>query len=182
RLLSQSRNMVAKLLHVKASEIIFTSGGTEGNNLAIKGTAYQYCSRGKHMITSCIEHPSVLFAFQQLEQQGFELTYLPVNREGVVCIESVQKSIRPDTILVSIQHVNNEVGSIQPIQEIGKLLKEYPKVLFHVDNVQGIGKVPLSLQYIDLCTISGHKFHSVKGTGLLYIKEGITIEPLFSGV
>lgn len=181
RLLTQSRSAVSKLLGVKPHEIIFTSGGTEGNNLAIKGTALKHFSRGKHIITSSIEHASVLATCRQLEEFGFEVTYLPVNQSGVVSLADLEKALRPDTILVSLIHVNNEVGSVQPIEEIGKVLKDYPKVQFHVDYVQGIGKVPLSLEYVDLCTISGHKFHSVKGTGLLYKREGVTIAPILTG-
>ncbi len=181
RLLTQSRAAAGKLLGVRANEIIFTSGGTEGNNIAIKGTALQHCSRGKHIITSSIEHSSVLASCKQLEEHGFEVTYLPVDQNGVVSIADLESALRPDTILVSLIHVNNEVGSIQPVEEVGKLLKRYPKVQFHVDHVQGVGKAPLSFEYIDLCTISGHKFHSVKGTGLLYVREGISIAPILTG-
>ncbi|MFD3445298.1 cysteine desulfurase family protein [Microbacteriaceae bacterium 4G12] len=183
RLLAQSRSIVAGLLHVKPSEIIFTSGGTEGNNLAIKGTAMKHRTRGRHVITTNIEHASVFEAYKQLEKLGFDVTYLPVNEQGIVSIEELQRAIREDTILVSMIHVNNETGVIQPVEEAGKLLKQYPKIVFHVDDVQGIGKVPLSFydMGVDLCTMSGHKFHSVKGTGILYIREGVTLEPLLSG-
>jgi cysteine desulfurase len=181
RLLTQSRAVVANLLHVKQSEIVFTSGGTEGNNLAIKGIAMKHRNRGKHIITSQGEHPSVLEACKQLEQIGFDVTYLPLNEQGVITIQSLKEALRDDTILVSLLHVNNEIGSIQPIREMGQLLRNYPKVFFHVDHVQGIGKVPISLQDVDLCTISGHKFHSVKGTGVLYIRNGVKLDSLLSG-
>lgn len=183
RLLTQSRTIAAQLLRVKPSEIIFTSGGTEGNNLAIKGIAMKNRSRGKHIITTNIEHASVFEAYKQLEELGFDVTYLPVNEHGVVRIEDVKRALRDDTILISMIHVNNETGAIQPVIEIGELLTNYPKVRFHVDNVQGIGKVPLDLHasHIDLCTMSGHKFHSVKGTGLLYVREGVRLDPIFSG-
>ncbi|MGG2064041.1 cysteine desulfurase family protein [Bacillus sp. S14(2024)] len=183
RLLTQSRAIAAQLLRVKPSEIIFTSGGTEGNNLAIKGIAMRNRSRGKHMITTNIEHASVSEAYKQLENLGFDVTYLPVNKNGVVSVEDVKRALREDTILVSMIHVNNETGAIQPVGEIGKLLADYPKVRFHVDHVQGIGKVPLDLyeNHIDLCTISGHKFHSVKGTGLLYVRDGVRLDPVLSG-
>ncbi|MGG2095097.1 cysteine desulfurase family protein [Bacillus sp. S13(2024)] len=183
RLLTQSRAIAAQLLRVKPSEIIFTSGGTEGNNLAIKGIAMRNRSRGKHMITTNIEHASVSEAYKQLENLGFDVTYLPVNKNGVVSVEDVKRALREDTILVSMIHVNNETGAIQPVGEIGKLLANYPKVRFHVDHVQGIGKVPLDLyeNHIDLCTISGHKFHSVKGTGLLYVRDGVRLDPVLSG-
>lgn len=183
RLLTQSRTIAAQLLRVKPSEIVFTSGGTEGNNLAIKGIAMRNRSRGKHMITTNIEHASVFEAYKQLENLGFDVTYLPVNENGVVSVEDVKRALRDDTILVSMIHVNNETGAIQPVSEVGKLLANYPKVRFHVDHVQGIGKVPLDLyeSHIDLCTISGHKFHSVKGTGLLYIRDGVRLDPVLSG-
>jgi cysteine desulfurase len=183
QLLTKARTQIAELLRIKSQEVFFTSGGTESNNLAIKGAAIMYKGRGKHLITTSIEHPSVKHAMEQLEQNGFEVTYLQVDKSGRVSVEDVRKAIRHDTILISIIHVNNEVGTIQPIQSIGEMLKEYPKVLFHVDHVQGIGKVPLSLKesLVDLCSFSGHKFHGLKGTGMLFIKEGIKLAPLFSG-
>jgi cysteine desulfurase len=183
KLLTQAREQVAGLLGVKATEIIFTSGGSESNNLAIKGIAENYRNRGKHIITSSVEHPSVKNPYEQLKKQGYEVTYLPVNQDGRVELEQVKKAIREDTILVSIMHVNNEVGTIQPINDIGKLLKDYPKIHFHVDGVQGYGKVELSLHdaHIDLYSLSGHKFHGLKGTGLLYAREGITLSPLIAG-
>ncbi|MBD1380135.1 cysteine desulfurase family protein [Metabacillus arenae] len=183
-LLAAARQQLSKLIHVKENEVIFTAGGTEGNNLAIKGAALAFQERGKHVITTEIEHPSVLEAFQQLKEWfGFEITYLPVNQYGYVMAEALKKVIREDTTLVSVMHVNNEVGTIQPIKEIGQLLQAYPKILFHVDAVQSIGKVPLLLKenQIDLCTFSGHKFHGLKGTGFLYVRQGVKIVPLFSG-
>lgn len=183
KLLDQGREQIAKLLKVQKKEIIFTSGGTEGNNLAIKGTALQHQSRGKHLITTKIEHASNYEAYSQLEQLGFEVTYLEVDKSGIISVEQLVKSIRNDTILVSLIHVNNEIGSIQPIKEVGELLKKYPKVYFHVDHVQGISKVPLSFQqcHIDLCTISGHKFHGPKGTGVLFVRSGVKLFPLLTG-
>ncbi|MFF2449283.1 cysteine desulfurase family protein [Neobacillus sp. NPDC058068] len=183
KLLSQARDQVAKLLAVKPSEIYFTSGGTEGNNLAIKGAALLNKNRGRHLITSSVEHPSVRAAMEQLEQEGFEITYLPVDETGRISAADVEKAIRKETILISIMHVNNEVGTVQPIEEVGKILKNYPTILFHVDAVQSIGKVPLSLteNRVDFCSISGHKFHGLKGTGALYIREGARLAPLFSG-
>jgi cysteine desulfurase len=183
KLLTQSREQVAKLLGSKPGEIFFTSGGTESNNLAIKGAAFQHRNRGRHIITSKIEHPSVRDAAAQLELEGFEVTYLPVDQSGRVSLSAVKQAIRKDTILISIMHVNNEVGSIQPIEEIGELLQDYPTIIYHVDAVQGVGKIPLSLSKsrIDLCSISAHKFHGLKGTGVLYIREGMKLTPLFSG-
>lgn len=183
RLVERARQQIGDYLGVKPHEIVFTSGGTEGNNLAIKGTAFQYKQRGKHIITTEIEHPSSLEAFRFLETLGFNVTYLPVDERGLVSIQDVKQALREDTILVSIIHVNNEIGSIQPIEEIGALLKTERKVIYHVDHVQGVTKVPLALHEanVDLCTISGHKIHGLKGTGLLYIREGLKLTPLFHG-
>ncbi len=183
RLLSKARLQIADLLSVQSSEIIFTSGGTEGNNLAIKGTAMMHRSRGNHLITTEMEHPSIYEAYKQLEGLGFEVTYLSPDENGFISVEKVADALREDTILVSIIHVNNETGAIQPISEIGQFLKKYPKIFFHVDAVQGIGKVPLHLKQseIDLLTVSGHKFHSVKGTGFLYVREGVTLSSMMTG-
>ncbi|MCM3587893.1 cysteine desulfurase [Mesobacillus maritimus] len=183
KLLSQAHSQIAKLLGVKTNEIVFTSGGTEGNNLAIKGIAMEHRKRGKHIITTEVEHDSVRNSFKQLEELGFDVTYIPVDAEGRVNSLDVEQAIRFDTILVSVIHINNEVGTIQPIREIGRLLKDYPKIYFHVDHVQGVGKLPLNFYEcgIDLCTISGHKFHGLKGTGALFIRDGIKISSLLSG-
>jgi cysteine desulfurase len=183
KLLSQARTQVANLITVKPSEIYFTSGGTESNNLAIKGAALLNKNKGRHLILSSVEHPSVRGAMEQLKQHGFEITYLPVDPNGRVRLEDIRASIRKDTILLSVMQVNNEVGTIQPIKEIGELLKQYPTVLFHVDAVQAIGKIPLNLNEnrVDLCSISAHKFHGLKGTGALFIREGVKLDPLFSG-
>lgn len=182
-LLAHARKQIGELLQVNPSEVYFTSGGTESNNLAIKGTALMYRNRGKHIITSAVEHASVREAYQQLEELGFRITVIPVDEEGRVSVSEIEGAICHDTILVSIMHVNNEVGTIQPIEEIGEMLKGYSKILFHVDFVQGVGKVALDIQkhHIDLCSISAHKFHGLKGTGLLVVREGVQISPLFSG-
>ncbi|MFE8697026.1 cysteine desulfurase family protein [Cytobacillus sp. FJAT-53684] len=183
KLLLQAREQMAKLLKVQSNEIYFTSGGTESNNIAIKGTALMYRNRGRHIITTKIEHPSIKESMEQLRSLGFQITYIPVDDRGIVSVSEIEKAITDETILVSVMHVNNETGSVQPIKEIGQLLKRYSKVLFHVDHVQGIGKVPLHFyeSNIDLCTISGHKFHGLKGTGALFIRHGVKISPLFSG-
>jgi cysteine desulfurase len=183
KLLTQAREQVAKLLTVEPNEIYFTSGGTESNNIAIKGAALLNKKRGRHLITTSVEHASVRAVMEQLEQNGFDITYLPVNHQGRVSVEEVEKAIRKDTILISIMHVNNEVGTIQPIKEVGEMLKKYPTILFHVDAVQGVGKVPLAIHQnrIDLCSFSAHKFHGLKGTGALFIREGAKLAPLFSG-
>jgi cysteine desulfurase len=182
-LINQARNQMAQLLNIKPREIYFTSGGTESNNLAIKGTAMMYKKRGNHIISTAIEHPSIKESLEQLKAEGFEITYLSVDSDGRINIDDLIKSIREETILVSMIHVNNEVGSIQPIKEVGTLLKKYPKVLFHVDHVQGVTKVPLDFHEcgIDLCSISAHKFHGLKGNGLLFIREAIRISPLITG-
>lgn len=179
----KARQQAANLLHVNESEIIFTSGGTEGNNIAIKGIAFEHQARGKHIITTEIEHASVFNTCQSLEAHGFEVTYLPVNEDGVISVRQLEDSIRDDTILISVMHVNNETGAIQPIEEIGQIAKKYPKLFFHVDAVQSLGKVPLNLTeaQIDLCTYSGHKIHGLKGTGIIYVKDGISLFPLFHG-
>lgn len=179
----KAREQAAELLNIRPSEVVFTSGGTEGNNLAIKGIALQFQARGKHIITTEVEHASVYETCKALESLGFEVTYLPVNEQGKVRPEDVEDAIRPETILVSIMQVNNETGAVQPVEAIGEKLAQHPKLFFHVDAVQGMGKVPLSLpeSQIDLCTFSGHKIHGLKGTGLLYIKQGTSLFPLFHG-
>lgn len=183
KFVSQARRQIASLLDVKDSEIFFTSGGTESNNLAIKGVARQFQNRGKHIITTGIEHPSVTHVCEYLKREGFDITYLPVDRDGRIRLDDLERAIQKDTILVSVIHVNNEVGVIQPVEEIGELLKNYPKILFHVDYVQGAGKVPLDFHrsHIDLASISAHKFHGLKGTGVLYIRDGLKLTPIFHG-
>jgi cysteine desulfurase len=183
RLLQQARETAASLLKVKPSEVLFVSGGTESTNLAIKGHALRYQHRGKHLITTPIEHACVWEAFHQLEEIGFEVTYLPVDPEGRVALADLQSAVRPDTILVSIMHLNNEVGSVQPISEIGRWLRNHPKVQFHVDAIQSFGKVQLDIEGwgIDYLSLSAHKFHGPKGAGILFKREGLELQPLFSG-
>lgn len=183
QLLMMARKQVGAGLEVGEDEIVFTSGGTEGNNLAIKGIALQHQARGKHIITTQIEHSSVKEACSSLEQLGFEITYLNVDELGRICLKELQDKIREDTILVSVIHVNSEIGVVQNITEIGELLQNYPKLYFHVDHVQGFGKVALDLKKaaVDLCTVSGHKIHGLKGTGALYIRSGIRLFSLFHG-
>ncbi|MBS4216828.1 cysteine desulfurase [Bacillus sp. FJAT-49711] len=182
-LISKAREQIASLVGAKTSEIIFTSGGTEGNNLAIKGAALKYRNRGNHIITTSIEHPSVLEPCRQLEQIGFKVTYLPVNSDGTVSVEDIEAAITDHTILVSTIHVNNEIGSIQPVKEIGKMLSRYSKVIYHIDHVQGAGKIPINLyeSNVDLCTFSAHKFHGLKGSGFLYKRQGILLDPQVTG-
>lgn len=182
-LLQQSRKQVAQLLQVLPDEIFFTSGGTEGDNWVIKGTAMEKKAYGKHIITSSVEHPAVARSMQQLERLGFEVTYLPVNARGVVSPADVKETLREDTILVSLMAVNNEVGAIQPIQAVGDLLAEYPTIHYHVDAVQAVLEfVPMVIHpRIDFLVLSAHKFHGPKGVGILYHKKGRRMEPLFTG-
>ncbi|WP_059171411.1 cysteine desulfurase family protein [Bacillus sp. FJAT-27445] len=183
RLLSQARAQIAGLLGADADEIIFTSGGTESNNLAIKGAAYGYRNRGGHLITSAAEHASVRESMLQLERNGFSVTVIGLDNEGRVDPEEIRKALTDETILVSIMHVNNEVGTIQPIIEIGEILRSFPKALFHIDGVQGAGKIPLNLRKagVDLYSFSAHKFHGLKGSGGLFVRSGIKLEPILSG-
>ncbi|AEH51478.1 cysteine desulfurase family protein [Pseudothermotoga thermarum] len=183
KIVLDAREKIAKALQVKPSEIYFTSGGTESNNLAIKGVAYAKRKQGNHLITSQIEHPSVLEVFKQLENEGFKVTYIPVDKEGHVDLEQLEKSITPETILVSIMYVNNEVGSIQPMEEIVKIVSRHENITLHVDAVQAFGKIPLlpSLKGIDLLSISAHKIYGPKGIGALFIREKTKIVPLFNG-
>ncbi|PYZ93768.1 cysteine desulfurase NifS [Salipaludibacillus keqinensis] len=183
QLLNHARKKVASILAVEAKEIFFTSGGTEGNNLAIKGTARQLQKRGKHIITTSLEHSSTHDAMAELENDGFSITYLTPDMNGQVSAEQIENAITSETILVSMIHVSNELGSKQPVEETGAILRKYPKIVFHVDHVQGITKVPLSIKdaSIDLCTISAHKFHGLKGNGVLYVRQGLKLSPLFSG-
>lgn len=182
-LLDASRKQIATMLGVLSEEIIFTSGGSEGNNLAIKGLAYSYKNRGNHIITSRIEHPSVRIVIEELESNGFRVTYLQVNKNGVIDLEELKAALTKETILISIMGVNNEVGSIQPLQEIGETIANREHTFFHVDFVQGIGKVPLEIgqMAIDLLTFSGHKFHALRGTGVLFKKKNVHLHPEILG-
>lgn len=182
--LKNTRKIIADSLKVDIGEIYFTSGGTEGNNIAIIGTALANQRAGKHLITTKVEHASVSEAFYYLESIGFEVTYLSVDSKGVISLEKLSKAIREDTILVSVMCVNNEIGTIEPVQEIAKIIKEKnPKTLFHVDAVQAYGKMHLYPKRwkIDLMTISGHKIHAPKGTGALFIRQKVKVKPLVYG-
>lgn len=183
-LLEQSRAQIAELLGCQKEEIFFTSGGTEGDNWAIKGTALEKGIYGKHLITTQVEHPAVLNSMKQLEKLGFEVTYLPVDENGRVSVLNLKQALRKDTILVSVMAVNNEVGTIQPLKEIARVLADHPKVHFHVDAVQAVGKGLTDLimdERVDLVTFSGHKFHAPRGVGFLYKKAGRKLAPLLSG-
>ena len=180
--IENSRNQVASAIGAKKSEIYFTSGGTESDNLAIKGVAKKYKNKGKHIITSKIEHHAVINACKRLEKEGFEVSYLSVDKNGKVLIEELKNTIREDTILISIMMANNEIGTIQPIKEIGKIAKERG-IIFHTDAVQAIGSLPIDVEEleVDLLSISAHKFYGPKGIGALYIRKGTSIEELLDG-
>lgn len=184
RILEASRKQIAELLGVKSSEILFTSGGTESDNWVIKGVAFEKERYGKHIIVSDIEHPAVKESAKWLNQHGFEVSYAPVTADGFVDIDQLATLLRPDTILVSIMAVNNEIGSIQPIKAISDLLANKPAITFHVDAVQAIGKIPTKdylTERVDFASFSGHKFHSVRGVGFIYRKEGKKLQPLLTG-
>ncbi len=177
-----ARNQIAKILNRTESEIIFTSGASESNNLAIKGTCLKYKNRGNHIITTKVEHPSVLNVFKQMHDlYNFDVTYLDVNKDGVVELDTLKKAIKEDTILVSIMSVNNEVGSINDIASIGKYLKQFPKIIFHSDATQAIGKINIDFSDVDLLTMSAHKLNGFKGSGLLLRKRNIDLVPLIDG-
>ncbi|MCG2795934.1 MAG: cysteine desulfurase, partial [Actinomycetia bacterium] len=182
RVLEESRERVATCIGAESEEMIFTSGGTEGDNLAIRGTAYALKEKGRHIITTAIEHPAVLNCCGALEEEGFEVTYLPVDLECRVHPQWVLEAIRPETILVTVMFANNETGSIQPIAEIGKIARQRG-VLFHTDAVQAAGKVPVDVEElgVDLLSMSAHKIYGPKGIGGLYVRKGISLHPLTYG-
>ena len=181
-MLDDARAQVARLIHAETSEIVFLSGGTEADNLAIRGIAESQKSRGRHIITSKIEHHAVLHTCRDLEKQGYEVSWLGVSSGGLVDPEDVRRAIRPDTILISIMHANNEIGTIQPIEEIGRIALA-ADIYFHSDGVQSTGKIPVDVKKlnVDLYSISAHKIHGPKGVGALFIKKGTPVKPLLTG-
>ena len=179
-----ARETIAKCLKVQEKEILFTSGGTESDNIALIGTALANARAGRHIITTRIEHPAVLQTCAYLEEQGFTVTYLPVDENGIIALEDLQRAMTPQTILVSIMHTNNEIGSLQPIAQAGELIKRMnPTTIFHVDAVQGFGKFRIypKKMNIDLLSVSAHKIHGPKGVGFLYINEKVKIRPIIFG-
>lgn len=182
--IKKAKEQIAKTLKCKESEILFTSGGTESDNMAIIGGAMANKRIGNHIITTGIEHPAILETCAYMEKQGYDVTYLPVHKDGRVRIEDLKMALRKDTVIVSIMHVNNEIGSVMPLEEIGKVVKENnPSTLFHVDSVQGYGKFKINPKKmnIDLMSISGHKIHGPKGIGVLYIADKTKISPIIFG-
>jgi cysteine desulfurase len=180
--LEDARARVAKCLNAEPAEIYFTSCGSESDNWAIKGTALRHAAKGKHIITTAIEHHAVLHSCEALAKQGYEITYLPVDEYGLVDPEDVRKAIRPDTILVTVMMANNEIGTVEPIEEIAKICRE-KKVLFHTDAVQAGGSIPVDVKAlgVDMLSLSGHKLHAPKGVGLLYIRKGTQISNFMDG-
>ncbi len=174
-LLEKSREQITKLLGSDKLEVIFTSGGTEANNIAILGFAHALSNRGKHIITTKIEHSSVLKSIQSLEKQGFEVDYLSVDEQGLISLTELIKLLRKDTILVSIMHVNNEIGTIQPLEKCAEIIKKNSRAIFHSDTVQSFGKLPVHLTELgpDVISISAHKIHGIKGSGVLVMKKGV---------
>ena len=177
-----ARSQVASLLHCNPSELVFTSGGTESNNYALKGAAFAHRNRGNHIITTQIEHPAVLEVCRYLASNGFEISYIPVDECGIVRVADVKKALTSKTILISVMHANNEVGSIQPIEEIARIARER-NILIHTDAAQSVGKIETDVRHlgIDLLSIAGHKVYAPKGIGALYIREGTILEPLLHG-
>ena len=178
----QDRETIGEILHTDAGNIYFTAGGSESDNWALRGIAEACSDRGRHIITTAIEHHAVLHTCQYLEKQGFEVTYLPVDEEGKISLEELRRAIREDTILISVMFANNEIGTIEPIRQIGEIAHERG-VLFHTDAVQAFGQVPIDVEemQIDLLSASGHKFGGPKGVGFLYIRKGVKIRPLIYG-
>ncbi len=185
KLVEEARRRIASFFTDREDEIYFTSGGTEANNLAVKGAALRNRNRGNHLITSQVEHPSVLNCFRYLEQEeGFSVDYLPVDNRGFVDPEQVKKLVKKETIMVSIMHVNNEIGTVQPLEEVGPLVKDAnPSILFHVDAVQSFARMALDINswQADLVSCSGHKIHGPRGAGCLWAKKGTLLQPLFHG-
>ena len=177
-----ARKTIADSLGAKPEEIYFTAGGSESDNWALKATAEAYASKGKHIITSKIEHHAILHTCEYLEKRGFEITYLDVDENGVVKLDELEKAIRPDTILISVMFANNEIGTIQPIEEIGAIAKEHG-ILFHTDAVQAFGQLPINVDvcHIDMLSASGHKLNGPKGIGFLYIRKGVKIRSFVHG-
>lgn len=183
QLLNRARSQIASLLGTDDSKVIFTSGGTESNHFSITGIAKSMRHRGRHILTSKIEHPSVIETMKQLEKEGFEIEYLDVNEEGLVTLETLELALRKDTILISLMHINNEIGSIQPISLLAKFVKKTSRAIFHVDAIQSFGKYPVTFQAlgVDILSISGHKLNGLKGTGIVAWHSELVFQPVLVG-
>lgn len=182
KLMEKSRANIAQLFHVRSDEIFFTSCASESNNYATKAFAWANQNRGKHLITTCVEHSSIANAMKQLEEHfGFEVTYLPVNEDGVVEFQDLKQALRKDTILVSMMMVNNETGAINPVKECADHVHQHSLAAFHMDGVQALGKIKVDLSFVDMATFSAHKIYGLKGSGLFYKKKNIRVLPLISG-
>ncbi len=177
-----ARNIIARSLHARPDEIYFTAGGSESDNWALKGTAEAYREKGRHIITTQIEHHAVLNTCRYLEEQGYEITYLPVDEQGFIQLQQLEEAVRPDTILISVMFANNEIGTLEPVAQIGRIARHYG-VLFHTDAVQAYAQVPINVNFyhIDLLSASGHKFYGPKGTGFLYIRDGVKTASFIHG-
>lgn len=180
-IIKASTKQISNLLNIKESEVIYTSGASESNNTAIKGIALKYQNRGKHIITTEFEHSSIYGPLTYLQKQGFKVDFVKTNEFGMVDVNNLKELLTDETILVSVGYINSEIGIIQPIDEIGKLLKDYPKCYFHVDMTQALGKINIDLTNVDLASFSAHKIYGIKGIGMLYKKENISLEPLIHG-
>ncbi len=180
-LLDKSTNNIAKNLNVLPEEIIYTSGATESNNLAVKGICERYKAFGKHILVSSLEHNSIIASATTMQEKGFEVDLIPVNKDGIISVDEIKKLLRDDTILVCVTSIDSEIGIRQPIEEIGKLLKKYPNCYFHTDATQAIGKVDIDLKDVDLATITPHKFYGLNGFGMLIKKKHVGLKPLING-